>query len=93
MIQTSEEVLRLFREHRGRMLRELKLLYLSDERKYTRITENLLDQDREFREYYYYDLALQVHLSRWKAKKERQAAWKAILRRLGLGSPPAAGLG
>jgi len=93
VLQSPEELLRLFREHRGRMLRELKLLYLSDERKYSRITENLLDQDREFREYYYYDLAFQMHLSRWKRSKERRLAWKALLRRLGLGGTPAAGIG
>lgn len=84
VLQSPEELLRLFREHRGQMLRELKLLYFSDERKYNRVTENLLDQDREFREYYYYDLAFQMYLNRWKNSKERRLAWNAVLQRLGL---------
>ncbi|MBE7438179.1 MAG: hypothetical protein HS115_06945 [Spirochaetales bacterium] len=82
-LPADAHMLHLFRQHRGRMIQELKAIYFADESKYDGIIERLLEMDREFKEYYYFDLSWQMHLHRWKSRKERREAWRGFLALLG----------
>lgn len=83
-MQTEPEILRLFAEHRYRMIQELKALFFADAERFTALTESLIERNREFREYYYYDLAWQMRLHRWRERKKRREALRMYLQRWGL---------